>query len=467
MELTKLTLSEASALLAARKISPLELTRAHLARIEKLNPQLNCFITVTADAALERARALEKGDHKGGDHKGAPLRGIPIALKDLYETRGVRTTAGSKFFADYVPQVDGTVVEKLYAAGAILLGKLNLHEIALGVTNDNPHYGAARNPWNRECMTGGSSGGSGAALAAQLCLGSLGTDTGGSIRIPASLCGVVGLKPTYGRVSVRGVIPLSWNLDHAGPMARTVRDAAILLQAIAGYDPQDPYSINVPTEDYLAQIDAGVAGWRVALASRGHFADADAEVLRAVRATARVFEQMGARVEEVEIEPAYEAWRANGTLTTSDGAAFHRERLQARPDDFGADVRARLTSGASNSATDYALARRTQTLTRRWFENFFEQYDLLLTPTTPAAAPKLKSMDAVETARLLTRFTAPFNLAGLPALSVPCGFTSAKMPIGLQIVARAWNESRVLRAGQAYERISDFGLRNEDERTDD
>lgn len=453
-QLTRLTLADAANLLAAKKISPVEIVEAHIARIEQLEPGLNCFITRTFEIALDQARQAES-DIQRGKYRGA-LHGIPIALKDLYETRGVRTTAGSKFFRDHIPDADCAVVEKLNAAGAINLGKLNLHEIALGVTNDNPHFGAARNPWNTDCITGGSSGGSGAALAAELCLGSLGTDTGGSIRIPSSLCGVVGLKPTYGRVSTRGVFPLSWNLDHAGPMARRVRDAAIILQAIAGYDMNDPYSANVPVDDYLAQIEQGVAGWRVAFVSRGHFAEADGQVLSHVRDAARVFEKLGARVEEVEIEIANDLWRANGTMTTADGAAFHRERLQTHPEDFGADVLARLTSGANATSSDYVLARRTQTLGRRWFENFFQTYDILLTPTTAAAAPVRGSTNAVETARLLTRFTAPFNLSGLPALSEPCGFTQSGLPIGLQVVSRHWAEGKVLQAGFAYEQATEW-----------
>lgn len=452
MDLTQLTLSDASELLAAKKISPVELTRAHIARIERLDRRLNTFITRTFDTALERARQLEQQSA----HKGSPLRGIPFALKDLYETRGVRTTAGSKFFREHIPERDGAVVEKLNAAGAIILGKLNLHEIALGVTNDNPHFGAAHNPWNTDCITGGSSGGSGAALAAELCIASLGTDTGGSIRIPSSLCGVVGLKPTYGRVSVRGVIPLSWNLDHVGPMTRRVRDAAIVLQTIAGYDPSDPFSANVDVDDYLSHIQDGVRDWRVAVASRGHFAQADPEILEAVRTAAQVLQKLGAHVEEVEIENGEEWWRTNGTMTTSDGAAFHRERLQNHPEDFGEDVRARLTNGAHVTSSDYILARRTQTLARRWVEKFFESHDILLTPTTPAVAPKLGSSDAVETARLLTRFTAPFNLTGLPALSVPCGFTRSGLPIGLQIVVRHWAEAKVLQAGFAFERETEW-----------
>ncbi|MBI3537040.1 MAG: amidase [Chloroflexi bacterium] len=457
MSLTQLTLADAARLIAAREISPLDLTRAHLDRIARLDAQLNCFITVTADAALARARAAET-EIQNGNYRGA-LHGVPLALKDLYETRGVRTTAGSKFFADYIPPTDCAVVEKLNAAGAIILGKLNLHEIALGVTNDNPHFGAAKNPWNVDCITGGSSGGSGAALAAEFCLGALGSDTGGSIRIPASLCGVVGLKPTYGRVSTRGVIPLSWNLDHAGPMARTVRDAAIILQTIAGYDAVDPFSINAPVENFLAEIENGVTGWRVAFAARGHFADADAEILRAVRDAARVFENLGARVDEIEIDIALDAARANGTMVVTDAAAFHRERLQSHPENFGADVRARLETGAQTSAADYIFARRTQTIAKRWFEKFFETYDILLTPATPSAAFLRAGKDAVESARVLTRFTAPFNLTGLPALSVPCGFTEKDLPIGLQISARAWNESRVLRAGYAYEQATEWHTR--------
>ncbi|MEP7200300.1 MAG: amidase, partial [Chloroflexota bacterium] len=370
----------------------------------------------------------------------------------------VRTTAGSKFFAEHVPTANCAAVEKLSAAGAISLGKLNMHEIALGVTNNNPHFGACKNPWATERITGGSSGGSGAALAAELCLGSLGSDTGGSIRIPASLCGIVGLKPTYGRVSVRGVMPLSWNLDHAGPMARRVRDVALLLQAIAGYDADDPFSLNAPTDDYVTHISAGVKGWRIALA-RGYFAEADAEVVRAVEVAANVFSHLGAHVAEVELPLVRDAAQANGVMTTSDAAAFHHERMQAHPENFGADVLTRLRTGAAFTSFDYALARRTQTLARHAFSKFLDNYDVLLTPTTPIAAPLRDGADAVETARTLTRYTAPFNLTGLPALSVPCGFTMDGLPIGLQIIGRAWNEAAVLRAGHAYEQATEWHTR--------
>lgn len=457
MPLTSLTLLEAAQLIENREISPVELTQAHLSRIDALDPRLNAFITLTPEAALQSARQAESAI-RDGRYLG-PLHGIPLALKDLYETAGVRTTAGSKIFAGHVPEKDCAAWEKLQAAGAINLGKLNLHEIALGVTNNNPRFGACHNPWDLDRSPGGSSGGSGAALAAELCLGSLGSDTGGSIRIPASLCGVVGLKPTYGRVSLRGVIPLSWNLDHAGPMARRVRDVAVLLQAIAGYDPLDPYSINIPVPDFVRHMDGDVRGWRVALAQDEFFAKADEQVLTAVRKAAETFKALGAQVSEAEFPGAYEAAKANGLMTPSDAAAFYRDQLQDRPQDFGEDVRQRLQSGAAYISTEYILARRSQTVLRRQFESFFSTFDILLTPTTPVPAPLLEGPNAVEQARLLTRFTAPFNLTGLPALSVPCGFTGDGLPMGLQIVGRPWAESKILNAGFAYEQATEWHKR--------
>jgi aspartyl-tRNA(Asn)/glutamyl-tRNA(Gln) amidotransferase subunit A len=453
MHLIDLTLSESANLIAGKKISPVELTQAYLERIKTLDPQLNSFITVTAETALEAARLAEAeiGQHGARSR----LHGIPIALKDLYETHGVRTTAGSLFFTDYIPEQDGHVVTKLNTAGAINLGKLNMHEIALGVTTVNPHFGACHNPWDLSRISGGSSGGSGVALAGRLCLGSLGTDTGGSIRIPASLCGVVGLKPTYGRVSLRGVIPLSWNLDHTGPLARCVLDTAILLQAIAGYDPLDPYSANVPVDDYLERIEGGVKGWRIVLASDEFFTQVtDGEVLEAVHSAARVFKNLGTFVEAVPFPDVRQAAQANGLMTPSDGAAYHRERLATHPEMFGADIRQRLETGAALTSTEYILARRTQTVLRHQFARFFEEHDLLLTPTTPVVAPPIEGPDAIEQARLLTRFTSPFNLTGLPALSVPCGFNSQGLPVGLQLVTAPWAEAKLLRAAYAYEQAA-------------
>lgn len=454
MDLNYLTLSEAADLVARRELSPVEITQAHIDQIKLLEERLNCFISYTPEAALDRARSAE-AEIQGGEYR-SPLHGIPLALKDLYETRGVTTTAGSLFFHDWVPQEDGVVVERLNAAGMVNLGKLNMHEIALGVTNNNPHYGACRNPWDLNRTPGGSSGGSGAALAAGMCMASLGSDSGGSIRIPASLCGVVGLKPTFGRISLRGVVPLSWNLDHPGPMARRVGDVALLLQNIAGYDPLDPASVDVEVPDYLAQLAGSVRGWRVALAEDDFFTRADAEVLAAVRSSADVFASLGAQVTRVEFHGAHDSAKANGLMVTSDAAAFHQERLQQNPEKFGADVRQRLETGAAYTSSEYILARRTQSVHRQKFDQFFEGYDLLLTATTPIAAPPLEGPDAVEQAGRLTRFTSPFNLTGLPAISLPCGFTSQGLPIGLQIVTHSWGEAALLRAAHAYEGATEW-----------
>jgi aspartyl-tRNA(Asn)/glutamyl-tRNA(Gln) amidotransferase subunit A len=451
MELTELDLHEAASAISSGEISPVDLAQAYLNRIELIDPGLNCFLTVTTETALSAARQAEQEIQRGA-YRGL-LHGIPIALKDLYETRGIRTTAGSKFFTDYLPEADAFAVEKLQQAGTVLLGKLNMHEIALGVTNENPHYGVCRNPWDTRRISGGSSGGSAAALVARLCLGSLGSDTGGSIRIPSSLCGVVGLKPTYGRVSLRGVIPLSWNLDHPGPMARWVREAAILLQAIAGYDPQDPASVDVPVPDYLVSLEQGIKGWRVAFASDPFFEEANPEILACVQVARRVFEDLGAYIEGIEIPQALQAAGANGLMVTSDAAAFHQERMNNLPEEFGKDVFKRLQSGAACSSGEYVLARRLQVELRRRYEELFEHYDILLTPTTPIAAPE-SGADAVERARLLTRFTAPFNLTGLPAISLPCGFTAQGLPIGMQLVARPWDEARLLQAAYAYEQAT-------------
>ncbi len=449
------TLSEAAPLIRSGDLSPLALTEACLERIDALETRLNTFITLTAEQARAQARQAE-AEIKGGHYRG-PLHGIPFALKDLYDTAGLRTTGGTTFFAQHIPAQDACLVEILRQAGMVLLGKLNMHEIALGITNENPHYGPCRNPWDTRCITGGSSGGSAAALAAGFCLGSLGSDTGGSIRIPAALCGVVGLKPTSGRCSLRGIFPLSWNLDHAGPMARSVTDAAMLLQLIAGYDAQDPYSVDVPVDDYLNTLQAGVQGWRIALADDAYFHEVDADMWAAVEQAARVFEKLGAQVTHVSI-PEFKSYaQANAVLVTSDAAAFHRQRLQENPQGFGADVLRRLQTGAAYTSGDYSLARRTQTLARHKFAQFFEQYDLLLLPATPSPAHQIGGEDADKRAPQLTRFTAPFNLTGLPALSVPAGFSQG-LPLGLQIVGGAWQEAAVLRAAYAFEQATGWHL---------
>jgi aspartyl-tRNA(Asn)/glutamyl-tRNA(Gln) amidotransferase subunit A len=458
-ELTTLSMADAIERIRKGELSPVELTRAHLERIERLDAKLNSFITVIADQALQRARWAEVEMTRKPTTRTEPLgslHGIPLALKDLYETLGVRTTHGSRFYADYVPERDALAVKRLYSAGAVLLGKTNMHEIALGLTNINPHYGPCRNPWALDRIPGGSSGGSAAALAAGMCMGSLGSDTGGSIRVPASLCGIVGLKPTYGRVSLRGVIPLSWNLDHAGPMARRVIDVALLLQVIAGYDPEDPYSANKPVDDYTKHIRDGVEGWRVGFVEGEYFEKSVPEIRQAVGQAADVFSQLGARVEPVRLTSIRQAARASGLMVISDAAALHRDRLQDCPEVFGDDVLQRLTSGAGVSSTDYIIARRTQTIMRWEMKRLFESYDILLIPATAVPAFPIEGLDSIEQARLLTRYTSPFNLVGLPALSLPCGYTAEGLPIGLQLVARHWGEAQLLRAAYAYENATEW-----------
>jgi aspartyl-tRNA(Asn)/glutamyl-tRNA(Gln) amidotransferase subunit A len=446
-----LTISKALEGLQERKISPLDLAEACSRQIGRLNPGLKAFITI-----INPKEALEAQLPGNNSPASNALRGIPIVLKDLFDTAGIRTTAGSKFFGDNVPAQDAFVVEKLKQAGAIILGKTNTHEIALGVTGNNPHYGTARNPWDTERIPGGSSAGSAIAVATGMALGALGTDTGGSIRIPASLCGVVGFKPTFGRVSLRGVFPLSWNLDHVGPLTKCVQDAALLLQVISLYDPLDPASIRMLSGDYLGHLVDDVAGKKIALGVGAFVEASDPEVLEAVRQTVKVFESVGCKVQEVNVDWLREAALANGLMTQSDGAAVHRDRLKEHPEMFGEDVRRRLENGAKTSSTEYVLARRTQAQVRKRFEQFFEDYDFLILPTTPIAAPTVAGHDAVEQAGRLTRFTAPFNLAGLPALSLPCGFTREGLPIGLQIVSRLWADAKVLNLGYAFEQATEW-----------
>ena len=451
-DLHALSITDALDALRRQKTTPQDLAEACLRQIERFNPTLCAFITIN-----DIVSAL---DHKSYDNVPATLanalRGVPLAIKDLFNTAGLRTTIGSKFFMEHIPDEDAFVVEKLKQAGATIIGKTNTHEIALGVTGDNPHFGTARNPWNRDRIPGGSSSGSAIAVATGMALGALGTDTGGSIRIPASLCGVVGFKPTYGRVSTRGVFPLSWNLDHVGPITSCVRDAALMLQVISLYDAVDPASIKMLTGDYLGHLVDDMEGRKIALGI-GHYVEAaDDAVLTAVHETAKVFEALGCKVQEVNADWMREAALANKTMTQADGAAVHRDRLQENPEMFGDDVRRRLQDGAKTTSTEYALARRTQAEVRKSCEAFFESYDFLIIPATPISAPTIAGHDAVEQAARLTRFTAPFNLTGLPAISVPCGFTSDGLPIGLQIISRAWADAKVLNAAYAFEQATEW-----------
>jgi aspartyl-tRNA(Asn)/glutamyl-tRNA(Gln) amidotransferase subunit A len=431
----------------SREVHASDLADACYRQIERLNPTLNAFITVIPPKQIENTPS----------NGSTLLFGLPIAVKDLYNTKGVRTTGGSKFFADYVPSEDAVVVDKIKKAGAFVIGKTNTHEIALGVTNNNPHFGACRNPWDVTRTPGGSSGGSAVAISTGMALAALGTDTGGSIRIPASLCGVVGLKPTYGRVSLRGILPLSWNLDHPGPITRRVEDAALMLQVMGGYDEQDPTSVKTLPGDYSSHLKDTMKD-RKAILAVGSFIEemTDPEVLQAVHAAVKVLEGQGATITELNMDYLRDAAFANALMTQADGAAFHHERMKEHLDWFGEDVRQRLETGAAFTSTEYALARRTQAEMKRRLTLLFEECDVILLPTTPIAAPVLEGENAIERAKLLTRFTSPFNLTGLPALSVPCGFTSEGLPIGLQIVARAWNEAGALRTGYAYQQATEW-----------
>jgi len=462
-DLPLLSLAEVARLLKRRTVSPVEVTRAVLDWIAAVNPRLNAFLTITADEALAAARRAERAI-RAGRYKG-PLHGVPISVKDLIQTAGLRTTCGSRILADWIPEEDATLIGRFREAGAILIGKTHLHEFAYGPTNLNPHYGPARNPWDPRRMTGGSSGGSGIAVATACSYASIGTDTGGSVRIPAALCGVVGLKPTYGRISRAGIFPLSWSQDHAGPLTRTVADAAIALQALAGFDPADPASSRQAVSNFSKGLTAGVKGLRLGVPREFFWDEVDPEVAGAVRKAVAVLAGLGASVREVRWPMVAEARALSFLIMGAEAFSVHERWLKERPEEYGPDVRQRLAQGATILAADYLRAQRLRREFIGSLDAVFENCDVLLIPTVPVAAPRLdestihwptqtESMTAA-----LTRFTRPFNLTGTPALSVPCGFTAGGLPIGLQIAGRAFAEATVLRVGHAYEQASGFAGR--------
>ena len=462
-ELHYLSISEAAARIRRRELSPVELVEAHLRRIESTNGRLNSFLTVTADQARNAARDAEQAVLRGESL--GPLHGIPIGLKDLYFTKGIRTTVGSKIMADFVPDFDATAVEHVRRAGAIALGKQQMHEFALGGTSENPHWGPSRNPWDVERLTGGSSGGGAAGVAAGLCMAALGTDTGGSVRIPASLCGVAAIKPTYGRVSRHGVFPLSWTLDTPGPIARSVRDVAIVLGVIAGHDPSDETSANRPSEDFERLLGQDVRGLRIGIPRQYFFDHVDSEVESAVRDAARSLADLGASVEEVSI-PAFEiAGGIFGPILLAEAATIHLEDLRKRPADFDPDVRTRLEMGALTPAVVYLQAQRARARYDRELAEAMRSVDILLTPTTPVTAPRIdeKTVTIGDYSELtlvsLPRLTRPFNVCGLPTASVPCGFSGRGLPIGLQLTGRAFEDATVLQVAHAYEQASHWWQR--------
>ena len=459
------SMAELGHMIATKEISPVEVVRAHLDRVSALDATLKAFITVCGDQALEAARAAEALLMAG--HPVGPLHGVPYGPKDLYNTKGVRTTGGSKILAECVPAEDASVVSRLRAAGLIVLGKLNMHEFAYGPEGLNAHYGDARNPWDATAhrVAGGSSSGSGVAVAAGLCPGALGSDTGGSIRIPASLCGISGIKPTYGRVSRAGVLPLAWSMDHAGPMARTVRDLALMLGAMAGYDAADPTTSVLPVPDYAAALTGEVKGLRVGLL-RAHFNDVAApEVRAAVEAAAKRFEQAGAVVDEVNLAEVVHVSAASFAIVATEALAYHAEWMRTRRADYQPDVRDRLKMGALVSGVQYVRAQQVRQLVRREVDAALARRDVLLAPATPIPAPVLGEKatqlgDGPSDIRsALIRFTRPFNLSGHPACSLPCGFTAAGLPLGMQLVGRPFDEATVLRAADAYQRLTDWHAR--------
>jgi aspartyl-tRNA(Asn)/glutamyl-tRNA(Gln) amidotransferase subunit A len=449
-DLPLLSLSEASELVQKQTISPVELTQACLARIERLNPQLNAFITVSAELAMKQARQAE-AEIGGGEWKG-PLHGIPLALKDLLETRGVRTTAGSAVFSDFIPDRDAFIVERLKAAGAVLLGKLNLHEFAYGASAVISYFGPVRNPWDRTRITGGSSSGSAAAVSASLCYGAIGTDTAGSIRLPASFCGIVGLKPTYGLVSLRGVIPLSWSYDHAGPMARSTKDAALLLQVIASYDAEDLYAQKFPAVYYPAAMEEShVPSLRLGVPREFFWQDLHPEVESVAQEALAVLTRLTAGAADVQIEPVVDR-----TVSRCEPFVYHQRFVAEHSDRYDPETLRRIRSGAEVSAAEYIEKHQELLRLRREINSVFEKVDLLVTPTCVTLPPSIAELQsAPEQLRakelLMLRNTRPFNVYGLPSISVPCGYSQAGLPIGLQITAAPGNEAMVLAAAYAFE----------------
>jgi aspartyl-tRNA(Asn)/glutamyl-tRNA(Gln) amidotransferase subunit A len=460
-DLAAVTLKQASDLLRRREVSPVNLVEACLSRIDQHDRAINAFITVTREQAMAAARAMESEIRRGRPR--GPLHGIPIAIKDNIDTTGVLTTAGSGVFKDRVPTEDAEVVVRLKRAGAILLGKLNLHEFALGGTSAISHFGPVHNPWAADRVAGGSSGGSAAAVAAEMCFGALGTDTGGSIRIPASLCGIVGFKPTYGRVSTRGVVPMAWTLDHVGPMCKTVQDAALMLSAIAGYDALDPTSADTPIEDYGRAIRMGTTKLRVGVARTPFFDDLNPEVAKAVEAAIDVVRKLTAAVADVELPPAGNI----ADVWNPEIYAYHTPWITKTPELYQAATRNLIQGAGKANAATYAQARHQVDVVRREIRKVFATVDLLITPTqrgvaqpiTPQPAPAAGRGGAPPGAGGGLINTAAFDIYGLPTISVPCGFSASGLPIGLQISGNHFAESTVLALAHAYEQATEWHKR--------
>ena len=463
LELCYQSAGELSRLVQRKEVSPVEIVDAHLARIEATERVMNSFITLLPEQARAAARQAE-AQIRAGNYRG-PLHGIPVGLKDLFNTGGVRTTSGSRIFDTFVPAQDCTVATRFQQAGAILLGKLNMHQLAYGPTGENPDYGHMHNPWNPELITGGSSGGSGSSVAAGQCTIAMGTDTGGSVRIPAALCGIVGLKPTYGLVSRHGLTPLSWGMDHAGPMVRTVEDAALAMNAIAGYDPKDVASARVELPDYTTALTGDVRGLRVGVPKEYLEAPLDAQVAQAVRDAISLLDEMGATVMEVSFPMFSLSQALSSAIVMAEAAACYRDLLVQDGDKLYPPVRLRLEAGLFITAADYLRAQQARSHFNRQARQLLQEVDLLAGPTEPITAPKLLETrvqvgeHTVGTTAALIQYTRPYNITGSPAISIPCGFSDAEMPIGLQLAGRPFDELTVLRAAHAYEQATGWHQR--------
>ena len=455
-DLVYLSVADLAERIRRRDVSPVQLVEAYLRRIDALNPKLSAFFTVTADHALAEARRAE-AEIAAGRWRG-PLHGIPYGAKDIIETAGILTTHGSSFFRDHIPTRDAECITRLRQAGAILLGKTLTHEFASAATTINPHYGTAHNPWKLDHITGGSSGGSAAAVSAGLCAFALGSDTGGSIRNPAALCGIVGLKPTHGRVSLTGVCPNVLTFDHLGPMTRTARDAALVLQILAGYDPSDCTSRDVAVPEFMEEWDRGVRGLRLAICPdfSGH-AEVDAAVERAFGEAIRVFEDLGAKVERVAFAPGQRMLDVFRFVAGPEYAEFHRPFFTKNPDGYGADVRERLAWSFDITSDQYVRGLREREMLRRATADFFRDVDALVLPSMPCTAPPIATLKAQvngkehDGAWIHRPFLSPHNLTGCPAVVVPMGFDTDGLPLSLQIVGPLLHEARVLGIAHAYE----------------
>ena len=455
-EHTKLSIREAGDLVRRKVISPVELTRACLQRIERLNPTLNAFITVTAEQAMAQAREAE-GEVRRGRWRG-PLHGIPVGLKDNIDTAGVRTTLASVVFKDRVPSADAEVVRRLKKAGAVLLGKQNLHEVAFGTTAVVSYFGPVHNPWQPDRIAGGSSGGSAAAVAADLCFGAVGTDAGGSIRVPSAYCGIVGLKPTYGLVGMRGGGEGGWwSMNHVGPMCRSVADVALLLSAMAGFDAGDSTSVDAPTPDYTAALRAKVSAVRLGIPRAVFYDKLDPEIEAAISKALGVVRHLTAGLREVSLQRISDTIAPN--IVLAENYAFHAPYLLKTPELYYAAIRRNLQQGSKVTTAAYIQSRRELDEARRAIATVFSKVDLLVTPTTAVPPPTIEEAVRLNIELEMNRNTAPFNVYGLPTISIPCGFMSSGLPIGMQISGPRFGEGKVLALAHAYEQATDWHTR--------